>query len=248
MLRLVAPQGRGILRLRSAVSVSQVRLGTAYVFCVIRTLYFFRIFTRVLYRSRCRSRLSHRSNVSDVCTNVTMWKYVLLRFPRAKSLSTPSLTGANKPTRGQSPSPSPSPRPAACCPVCTAVIDPGEERKRRGPSVSKVEQERQQILEEMKKRTQLLTDNSWIRQRSSSVYKEPIYVPLKRRAGLFCFYPLPHLHPATCSSSLAGSSLWTTWTPFNSRPLCRTTPGHTLPPLGTAAPVRPLRVTAPGLC
>lgn len=54
--------------------------------------------------------------------------------------------------------------------------------------MSKVEQQRQQILEEMKKRTQLLTDNSWIRQRSSSVYKEPIYVPLKRPAWLFWFY------------------------------------------------------------
>ncbi|XP_056881609.1 LIM domain only protein 7-like isoform X1 [Takifugu flavidus] len=78
---------------------------------------------------------------------------------RAKSMSTPSLAAAPKQTRG-------------------------EERKRREPSVSKVEQQRQQILEEMKKRTQLLTDNSWIRQRSSSVYKEPIYVPLKRFESL----------------------------------------------------------------
>lgn len=51
-----------------------------------------------------------------------------------------------------------------------------------GQPGSKAEKERQQILEEMKKRTQLLTDNSWIRQRSSSFYKEPIYVgvPVKR--------------------------------------------------------------------
>ncbi|XP_075307216.1 LIM domain only protein 7-like isoform X4 [Odontesthes bonariensis] len=50
----------------------------------------------------------------------------------------------------------------------------GDQRKRKGQS--KAEQERQQILEEMKKRTQLLTDNSWIRQRSSSFHKEPISV------------------------------------------------------------------------
>lgn len=81
--------------------------------------------------------------------------------------------------------------------VSTVCIDPGEESKRRLPSASKVEQERQQILEEMKKRTQLLTDNSWIRQRSSSVYKGSIYVPLKRRAWLFCFYA--H-HPPPLSS------------------------------------------------
>ncbi|KAM3624727.1 uncharacterized protein V6R79_000721 [Siganus canaliculatus] len=75
----------------------------------------------------------------------------------AKSLSTPALDGPHKQIRG-------------------------DERKRKGQSLSKVEQERQQILEEMKKRTQLLTDNSWIRQRSSSCYKEPAYVgvPLKR--------------------------------------------------------------------
>ncbi|XP_041641699.1 LIM domain only protein 7b isoform X2 [Cheilinus undulatus] len=80
---------------------------------------------------------------------------------RAKSLSTPSLAGTHKQPKG-------------------------EQRKSLGHSVSQVEKERQQILEEMKKRTQLLTDNSWIRQRSSSFYKEPIYlgVPLKRYESL----------------------------------------------------------------
>ncbi|CAG5857450.1 unnamed protein product [Menidia menidia] len=53
-------------------------------------------------------------------------------------------------------------------------IQTGDNWKRKGQS--KAEQERQQILEEMKKRTQLLTDNSWIRQRSSSFHKEPICV------------------------------------------------------------------------
>ncbi|XP_047220067.1 LIM domain only protein 7b isoform X3 [Girardinichthys multiradiatus] len=70
---------------------------------------------------------------------------------RAMSMSTPTLSGPYKQTRG----------------------DP---RKRRGLTVSKAERERQQILEEMKKRTQLLTDNSWIRQRSDSFHKEPIDV------------------------------------------------------------------------
>ncbi|KAM9816880.1 LOW QUALITY PROTEIN: LIM domain only protein 7-like [Neosynchiropus ocellatus] len=62
----------------------------------------------------------------------------------------------------------------------------GDDRQRKGVSVSNAEQERKQILEEMKKRTQLLTDNSWIRQRSSSFYKEPIFlgVPLKRYESL----------------------------------------------------------------
>ncbi|XP_034385234.1 LIM domain only protein 7-like isoform X3 [Cyclopterus lumpus] len=81
---------------------------------------------------------------------------------RAKSLSTPALAGPHKLARG-------------------------DEWKRRGLSVSNAEKDRQQILEEMKKRTQLLTDNSWIRQRSSSsFYKAPIYVgvPMKRYESL----------------------------------------------------------------
>ncbi|KAM7015620.1 LIM domain only protein 7-like isoform 2-T2 [Tautogolabrus adspersus] len=79
----------------------------------------------------------------------------------AKSLSTPLLAGTHKQPRG-------------------------EQRKSMGHSVSKVEKERQQILEEMKKRTHLLTDNSWIRQRRSSFHKEPMYlgVPLKRYESL----------------------------------------------------------------
>uniref|UniRef100_A0A8D3E6N7 PDZ domain-containing protein n=1 Tax=Scophthalmus maximus TaxID=52904 RepID=A0A8D3E6N7_SCOMX len=79
----------------------------------------------------------------------------------AKSLSTPALAGCHKRTKG-------------------------DQRKRKGQSLSKTEHQRQQILEEMKKRTLLLTDNSWIRQRSSSFYKEPVYVgvPVKRYESL----------------------------------------------------------------
>uniref|UniRef100_A0A669DTL7 LIM domain only protein 7 n=1 Tax=Oreochromis niloticus TaxID=8128 RepID=A0A669DTL7_ORENI len=78
-----------------------------------------------------------------------------------KSLSSPVLAGPHKYSRG-------------------------DQSKRKGLSVSKAEKERQQILEEMKKRTQLVTDNSWIRQRSSSFYKDPMIVglPLKRYDSL----------------------------------------------------------------
>lgn len=108
-------------------------------------------------------------------------------------MSTPSLAAAPAQTRGQCPGPSSGHAAAVCWAQFSLhpLADSGEERRRREPSVSKVEQQRQQILEEMKKRTQLLTDNSWIRQRSSSVYKEPIYVPLKRPAWLFWFYAPP---------------------------------------------------------
>ncbi|XP_066092663.1 LIM domain only protein 7 isoform X9 [Saccopteryx bilineata] len=48
---------------------------------------------------------------------------------------------------------------------------------------SGAELERQQILQEMRKRTSLHNDNSWIRQRSSSVNKEPICLPGLMRRG-----------------------------------------------------------------
>ncbi|XP_073899315.1 LIM domain only protein 7 isoform X9 [Castor canadensis] len=48
---------------------------------------------------------------------------------------------------------------------------------------SGAELERQQILQEMKKRTSLHNDNSWIRQRSSSINKEPICLPGIMRRG-----------------------------------------------------------------
>ncbi|XP_061597689.1 LIM domain only protein 7b isoform X2 [Cololabis saira] len=70
---------------------------------------------------------------------------------RAKSLSTPVLTGPYKQTGGSL-------------------------SKRKGLGMTTAERDRQQILEEMKKKTPLLTDNSWIRQRRSSFHKEPIYV------------------------------------------------------------------------
>ncbi|XP_041115683.1 LIM domain only protein 7 isoform X14 [Polyodon spathula] len=50
-------------------------------------------------------------------------------------------------------------------------------------TVSYAEQERQRILDEMKKKNQLLTDNSWIRQRSASVNREPASLPGTMRRG-----------------------------------------------------------------
>ncbi|XP_049454169.1 LIM domain only protein 7b isoform X4 [Epinephelus fuscoguttatus] len=121
---------------------------------------------------------------------------------RAKSLSTPALAGPHQQARG-------------------------DEKKRLGQSASKAEIDRQQILEEMKKRTQLLTDNSWIRQRSSSFYKEPIYVgvPMKRYESLDNLdivrqsplsaatfsYPRPHSAAAGyCAPSRNASSRYST--------------------------------------
>ncbi|XP_072553845.1 LIM domain only protein 7 isoform X11 [Paramormyrops kingsleyae] len=61
-----------------------------------------------------------------------------------------------------------------------------DSQRRRGPSLSPAEQERQQILQEMRKKTQLLTDSSWIRQRSTSINKEPAALvgPIRRGESL----------------------------------------------------------------
>ncbi|XP_070265032.1 LIM domain only protein 7 isoform X11 [Myotis yumanensis] len=54
---------------------------------------------------------------------------------------------------------------------------------KKEPGPSGAELERQQILQEMRKKTSLHTDSSWIRQRSSSVNKEPICLPGIMRRG-----------------------------------------------------------------
>ncbi|KAK4831849.1 hypothetical protein QYF61_019677 [Mycteria americana] len=62
------------------------------------------------------------------------------------------------------------------------VVQTGTQSKNSGESqksqkehnLSAAELERQQILQEMRKKTSLHTDSSWIRQRSSSIHKEPI--------------------------------------------------------------------------
>uniref|UniRef100_A0A3P9L2H6 LIM domain 7b n=1 Tax=Oryzias latipes TaxID=8090 RepID=A0A3P9L2H6_ORYLA len=76
----------------------------------------------------------------------------------AKSLSTPALASSHRQTTG-------------------------DQSKRNG-RLSTAEKERRQILEEMKKRNQLLTDNSWIRQRNNSFYKDAPSISLKRYESL----------------------------------------------------------------
>uniref|UniRef100_A0AAY4BMU5 LIM domain 7a n=1 Tax=Denticeps clupeoides TaxID=299321 RepID=A0AAY4BMU5_9TELE len=54
---------------------------------------------------------------------------------------------------------------------------------KKNQSHSQAELERQQILQEMKKKTQLLTDSSWIRQRETAAAKEPITLTGSMRRG-----------------------------------------------------------------
>ncbi|XP_043088649.1 LIM domain only protein 7b isoform X2 [Puntigrus tetrazona] len=68
--------------------------------------------------------------------------------------------------------------------------------KKKG-QLSKAEKERLQILEEMRKKTPLLTDNSWIRQRNASINKEPITVGTSIRR----YESLDNLHSTNSSWS-----------------------------------------------
>ncbi|XP_064911968.1 LIM domain only protein 7 isoform X32 [Columba livia] len=49
-----------------------------------------------------------------------------------------------------------------------------QKKPQKEQNLSAAELERQQILQEMRKKTSLHTDSSWIRQRSSSIHKEPV--------------------------------------------------------------------------
>ncbi|XP_031649172.1 LIM domain only protein 7 isoform X12 [Oncorhynchus kisutch] len=87
---------------------------------------------------------------------------------RAKSKSTPELDDVEK-TK------------------VTSSCGIGEGLGRKGQqSVTQAELERQQILQEMKKKTNLATDNSWIRQRSTSTTnsKDPTASPIRRGESL----------------------------------------------------------------
>ncbi|XP_029397689.1 LIM domain only protein 7 isoform X11 [Mus pahari] len=65
--------------------------------------------------------------------------------------------------------------------IGTTSFSQRSSKKDQAPS--EAELERQQILQEMRKRTSLHNDNSWIRQRSASVNKEPICLPGIMRRG-----------------------------------------------------------------
>ncbi|XP_015243184.1 PREDICTED: LIM domain only protein 7 isoform X8 [Cyprinodon variegatus] len=87
---------------------------------------------------------------------------------RAKSQSSPQLDEDDKPQRRD------------------AVTGSGASEKKSQQSLSQAELERQQILNEMKKKTPLLTDNSWIRQRAAStaINRESEVPPMRRGESL----------------------------------------------------------------
>ncbi|XP_060716437.1 LIM domain only protein 7b isoform X6 [Tachysurus vachellii] len=120
---------------------------------------------------------------SDSSSRTSHWPVKSCEFTkltasdRKKSKSTPSLEGSHRQdTRA------------------------GVKKKKASPSPA--EQERLQILEEMRKKTPVLTDSSWIRQRSTcTIHKEPISVaPLRRHESL------DNIHSGGSSVSLSKQS------------------------------------------
>ncbi|XP_071212217.1 LIM domain only protein 7-like isoform X2 [Salvelinus alpinus] len=94
----------------------------------------------------------------------------------------------------------------------------GEGLGRKGQqSVPQAELERQQILQEMKKKTNLVTDNSWIRQRSTSTTtsKDPTASPIRRGESLDNLDTEPR------------SSWRSSWTPGSTSSI----PNYSQPPL-----------------
>ncbi|KAJ8003380.1 hypothetical protein DPEC_G00147730 [Dallia pectoralis] len=74
-------------------------------------------------------------------------------------------------------------------------------RMKFGQSMSPAEVERQQILEEMRKRTALLTDSSWIRQRAASSREA-----LNRSSSMRRYESMDNLHHPTTSNTSSTSS------------------------------------------
>ncbi|XP_052401773.1 LIM domain only protein 7b isoform X2 [Carassius gibelio] len=109
------------------------------------------------------------STTKSQCSEVSYGFAKLTVSDRKKSKSTPALQGLYK-------------------------QDAKGSGKKKG-QLSQAETERLQILEEMRKKTPLLTDNSWIRQRNASINKEPITVGTSIRR----YESLDNLHSTSSS-------------------------------------------------
>ncbi|NXT71869.1 LMO7 protein, partial [Chaetops frenatus] len=91
-----------------------------------------------------------------------------------------------------------------------------QKKSQKEQNLSAAELERQQILQEMRKKTSLHTDSSWIRQRSASIHKEPVslYSSSMRRgesldnldsSGMRSWRHHSRLNQSASSSSLSSS-------------------------------------------
>ncbi|XP_072784207.1 LIM domain only protein 7 isoform X20 [Taeniopygia guttata] len=127
----------------------------------------------------------------------------------------------------------------------------GESQKKsqKEQNLSAAELERQQILQEMRKKTSLHTDSSWIRQRSASIHKEPVslYSSSMRRgesldnldsSGMRSWRHHSWLHQSASSSSLSSSQ-------DISRPVSTSNRAYMCTPSSSKAPPVATSVRAP---
>ncbi|XP_071597143.1 LIM domain only protein 7 isoform X22 [Heliangelus exortis] len=129
----------------------------------------------------------------------------------------------------------------------------GESQKKpqKEQNLSVAEMERQQILQEMRKKTSLHTDSSWIRQRSSSIHKEPIslYSSSMRRGesldNLDSSRTSSWRHHSWLNQSASSSSLSSSQD--LSRPVSTSNRAYMCSPSSSKAPPAPTSVRAPSV-
>ncbi|NXY60901.1 LMO7 protein, partial [Callaeas wilsoni] len=134
----------------------------------------------------------------------------------------------------------------------------GESQKKtqKEQNLSAAELERQQILQEMRKKTSLHTDSSWIRQRSSSIHKEPIslYGSSMRRgesldnldsSRMSSWRHHSWLNQSASSSSLSSSQDFSRPVSTSNRAYMCTPSSSKAPPVATSARAPSTSQTAP---
>ncbi|NWW39087.1 LMO7 protein, partial [Panurus biarmicus] len=133
----------------------------------------------------------------------------------------------------------------------------GESQKKsqKEQNLSAAELERQQILQEMRKKTSLHTDSSWIRQRSASIHKEPVslYSSMRRgesldnldSSGMRSWRHHSRLNQAASSSSLSSSQDFSRPVSTSNRAYMCTPSSSKAPPVATSARAPSTSQTAP---
>ncbi|NXT04796.1 LMO7 protein, partial [Prunella fulvescens] len=134
----------------------------------------------------------------------------------------------------------------------------GESQKKsqKEQNLSAAELERQQILQEMRKKTSLHTDSSWIRQRSASIHKEPVslFSSSMRRgesldnldsSGIRSWRHHSWLNQSASSLSLSSSQDFSRPVSTSNRAYMCTPSSSKAPPVATSARAPSTSLTAP---
>ncbi|NWT21121.1 LMO7 protein, partial [Vireo altiloquus] len=131
-----------------------------------------------------------------------------------------------------------------------------QKKSQKEQNLSAAELERQQILQEMRKKTSLHTDSSWIRQRSSSIHKEPVslYSSSMRRGESLDNLDSPRmsswrhhswLNQSASSSSLSSSQDFSRPVSTSNRAYMCTPSSSKAPPVATSVRAPSMSQTAP---